>query len=255
MLDLDISVSWAVGLSLAVSPRRCLRRVLPVRVTFDPRRWAATPLPSHSASSSRTPVPVAIDAGASDLIVSSVVNITLGAVMGWFLGLPLFLFQAAGTVLDTASGLSIGAVFDPDSGTSPGPIARAYTFTGQALVVAVGGLMVMAQLLWYSTKAVALDGSIGTMSGLGSLATDGVDLMLRRGVELALPILSVLFVGEVAFGLLSRMAPQINTFLVGLPLKAVLTLSMLGTAALAFPRYVDELLATGTDSVLKLLGG
>lgn len=253
MLDLDISVAWAVGLSLAVSRAAAF-------VGFCSFVSRTIPVAGRNALGLAlglliaVPVPVAVDAGASDLIVSSVVNITLGAVMGWFLGLPLFLFQAAGTVLDTASGLSIGAVFDPDSGTSPGPMARAYTFTGQALVVAVGGLMVMAQLLWYSTKAVALDGSIGSMSGLGSLATDGVDLLMRRGVELAMPILSVLFVGELAFGLLSRMAPQINTFLVGLPLKTVLTLSMLGSGAVIFPHYVDELIATGTDSVLKLLG-
>lgn len=254
MLDLDISVSWALGLVLAIARAAAFVGLCP---------WVSRTIPGMGRNTLAlalgllvaTPVPVPVDLTSGDLFVSTFVNITIGAVMGWFLGLPLFLFQSAGTVIDTASGVSIGAVFDPDSGSSPGPIARAYTFTAQAMVVAAGGLMVMAQLLWVSTRAIALDGTLGSMSGLGSLATEGVDTMLRRGVELALPIVAVLFVGELAFGLLSRMAPQVNTFLVGLPLKSLLTLSMLGTAAVSFPRYVDETIAVGTDHVLKLLGG
>ena len=41
------------------------------------------------------------------------------AVLGWFMGLAIHLFQVAGSVVDTTSGVSLGAVFDPDSQTTP----------------------------------------------------------------------------------------------------------------------------------------
>jgi flagellar biosynthetic protein FliR len=106
-----------------------------------------------------------------------------------------------------------------------------------------------------STKVVALDGHLASLKLLGSAATGQVDEMFRRGVEIALPVAAVLFVSELAFGLLSRLAPQINMFLIALPVKTMMVLSMLGTACVLFPRYADQAIAGGLDNVARLLGG
>jgi flagellar biosynthetic protein FliR len=254
MLDLEIGVQWAIGLTLAIARAGAFVGLCP---------WIPRSIPKLGRSSLAlalglvimSPVAMPADVATSDLLTAGFVNVTLGAILGWFLGMPLFAFQVAGSVLDATSGISMGAVFDPDSDTSPGPISKGYTLTAQTLVIAGGGLTVLTQVLWMSTRAIALDGRLGEMSMLSGAAVQTVNTMMRDGVQIALPIAAVLFLAELAFGLLSRMAPQINIFLVGIPLKTLLTLSLLGSASVAFPRAVDNVISSGTSTVLQFLGG
>lgn len=254
MLDLNLSVAWSMGLTLAVARAGAFVAFCP----FIPRSLPAQGRASLAIALGlfiASPVPTPADIQMADLVVNTVINITVGGLIGWFLGTPIHLFQVAGTVIDNTSGITLGSVFDPEAGGTPGPIARAYTLTASTIIVATGGLTIVTQILWATTRVVALDGRMGSISAIGTVATDQLSEMFRRGVELSLPIASVLFVGELAFGLLGRMVPQLNMFLVGLPLKTLLTLSMLGTASVLFPRYVDQLVSSGADTALRMLGG
>ncbi|MEZ5218334.1 MAG: flagellar biosynthetic protein FliR [Ilumatobacteraceae bacterium] len=253
-MQLDLSVDWALGLSLAVARSSAFIGLCP---------WVPRTIPSMGRTSLALalglfiagPIGLSVDASTGDLLTAAFVNVSLGALLGWMIGIPLQAFQVAGGVIDAASGISMGSVFDPDAGTSPGPISRAYTLTAQALLIGGGGLLVLTQVLWFSTQVIALDGRLGSMAGVSDAAIDTVNRLMAQGLQIALPIVAVLFLGELAFGLLNRLAPQFNMFLIGVPLKTLLTLSMLGTAATVFPRHVDRLVSTGTETVLQLLGG
>lgn len=252
-MQLELSVTWALGLALAVTRAGAMVALCGFVSRSIPgagRAALAIALGVFIAQPVASPAMTA-----ADLAAAGFTNVMLGAVMGWFLGLAVATFQVAGTVVDLTSGVSLGSVFDPDAGTTPGPFAHFYTLAAQTLIIAVGGLVVIAQLLWLSTKAVALDGHLGNLGVLGGAATERVNAVFRHGVELALPIASVLFAAELAFGLLSRLAPQINMFLIALPVKSLMTLSMLGTAAVLFPRFVNQAVQGAVDSVLRLLGG
>ena len=41
--------------------------------------------------------------------------------------------EIAGTLVDLTSGVTLGSVFDPEAGTTPGPFTRYYTLAIQAL--------------------------------------------------------------------------------------------------------------------------
>ncbi len=252
-MQLQMSVTWGVGLALAVARSAAFIGLC----GFVPRtvpRMGRTALALALALLIAQPV-ASPDISAADLATAAFTNVTLGAILGWFLGLAATMFQVAGTTVDLTSGVSLGSVFDPDLGSTPGPFTRFYTLAAQTLIMAGGGLLAITQILWYSTKIVALDGHIGGLGMLGGVATSRVDSTFRHGVELALPIAAVLFVAELAFGLLSRLAPQINMFLIALPVKTLMALSMLGTASVLFPRFADQAVSMGLDTCRQLLGG
>jgi flagellar biosynthesis protein FliR len=115
-----------------------------------------------------------------------------------------------------------------------------------------------ARVLDASVHAVALDGKLNGFAVLGPVATQAVSRAMRAGIELALPITSVLFLAEVGFGLLSRLAPQINAFLVGLPLKLLTLLLLLGSFVVVFPATADRTVADALAMIrtaLRTFGG
>ena len=67
----------------------------------------------------------------------------------------------------------------------------------------------------------------------------GVTQMFLAAVQIAGPLLVVLFLADVGLGLLTRVAPALNAFALGFPLKILLTLMLGGCVFVALPRIVS----------------
>jgi flagellar biosynthetic protein FliR len=89
------------------------------------------------------------------------------------------------------------------------------------------------------------------MAGLAHTLTTGLTDLFVAALQIAGPLIAVLFLADVGLGLLTRVAPALNAFALGFPLKILLTLSLGVTAYLALPNVVAAL----TDSSLSALLG
>ena len=69
--------------------------------------------------------------------------------------------------------------------------------------------------------------------------------MFLAALQIAGPLIAVLFLTDVAFGLLNRVAPALNAFSLGFPAKIMLTLTLAGTAIAVLPRALDGLIDDG----------
>ena len=63
--------------------------------------------------------------------------------------------------------------------------------------------------------------------------------------------MAVLFLADVGLGLLTRVAPALNAFQLGFPLKILITLGLAGVMFLSIPRVVSAL---AHDAARLLLG-
>ena len=66
--------------------------------------------------------------------------------------------------------------------------------------------------------------------------------MFVAALQIAGPLIAVLFLTDVAFGLLNRVAPALNAFQLGFPAKILLVLTLSGTAIAILPRALDGLI-------------
>ena len=71
-------------------------------------------------------------------------------------------------------------------------------------------------------------------------------------VEIAAPLVAVVFVTQILLGLLAKSAPQANVYMLGFPLQILLVLGGLGLAMIALPSDVTNLVGRG---VSQLFGG
>jgi flagellar biosynthesis protein FliR len=80
---------------------------------------------------------------------------------------------------------------------------------------------------------------------------NGVTQMFLASVQIAGPLLVVLFLADAGLGLLTRVAPALNAFAMGFPLKILLTITLASIVFIALPWIVASL----TGQALSVLSG
>jgi flagellar biosynthetic protein FliR len=79
--------------------------------------------------------------------------------------------------------------------------------------------------------------------------------MFVSALQIAGPLIAVLFLTDVAFGLLNRVAPALNAFQLGFPAKIFLVLTLSGTAIAVLPRALSSIVDHAVSAVINLGGG
>jgi flagellar biosynthetic protein FliR len=79
--------------------------------------------------------------------------------------------------------------------------------------------------------------------------------MFTAALEIAAPLAAVLFCADLALGLLNRIAPALNAFSLGFPVKIFLVLSLGGLAIGLLPQAVHKLVVPAVEAVITVSGG
>ena len=183
------------------------------------------------------------------------------AIIGFAFGLVAqFLFaavQTAGAFIDVTAGFAISQTLDPTSGANISILGRWYNLIAISAFLALGGhQLLVAGVVRSFTLAPPLSGP-----DLGAVV-DGVlaqaDDILLVVVQIGAPIIGALLVTDVTLGVISRAVPQMNVFIVGLPLKIIVALA--GTAILlpAFIGLTNQLageMFSDMSQIMRAAGG
>lgn len=185
--------------------------------------------------------PVVSSLDLASLVGLMVMNTGVGLTLGYVTGLLFHLFAAAGGMVDLTSGLSISTVLDPATGRQEAVFGRSFELAGTALFLVMGGDRLLVRGLDLSIEAIPLDGKVVFQSGLAGLVVTLTSRLVVAALELALPLMGLLFLTEILLAVATRFAPQANVFLIGLPAKLILALSMAGVVMTGFPGVVTDL--------------
>jgi flagellar biosynthesis protein FliR len=255
VVELPVDGAWAIGFVLAITRAAAFALASPL---FGRSLPATARLAFTAALSLALTRPVVGLTEVGELVTAGVVNAVIGAALGYVTGLILHLFATAGGIIDLISGLAVSQVFDPLMGDQGGIFGRMFHLVGMTLFVVLGGLGLLVGGLLASVRVLPLDATLAPSPGLTGLVVSLVTQMVRAGVELALPIMGVLLMLELALGLAARFAPQANVFLLGLPAKLLAAITVVGSSWVLFPDTmadVESTVARSVQAVLTGLGG
>nr|WP_090034818.1 flagellar biosynthetic protein FliR [Cellulomonas marina] len=190
------------------------------------------------------------DDGTAAFLLALVLQAVVGAALGFAVSLVFAAVQSAGALVDLLGGFQGAAAYDPLSASLAGPIQRFYQLTAMTLLFVGDGYQLVLGGLVRSFDALPLDTGLD-WARTASTLTDGLAQMVVAAVQIAGPLVVVLFLADVGLGLLTRVAPALNAFAMGFPLKVLLTLVVGSFAYLALPGVVEAL----TEDGLGLMGG
>ncbi len=187
------------------------------------------------------------------LLSAAVLQVAAGLALG-FLGVLLFAtFSFAGGLIDLVSGYSVAQLFDPGTQAPTSIFGQFYAVLATTLLFAIDGHLLLVRGFVTSFDAAPLTSlSVDTMA---ELITGDIALFFVSALEIAAPLLAALFLSEAAMGLLSRAAPQMNIFQLGLPVKILVTLSLAGLALPLLPDAVSGITNQVVRQGLSLVRG
>lgn len=176
----------------------------------------------------------------------------VGAALGFVVRLAVEAITAAGRFIDLTGGFEMASAFDPMTMIQGGPFGRFYSLTAVVLLFVSDAYQLMIRGLARSFDALPL----GVGLDLGVMADEAAmrfgDIFLG-GLMIAGPLMAVLFLVDIGFGLLSRAAPALNAFALGFPLKVFTTLVLGGTLLAALPgalQWVTQNIVDGMAGVI-----
>jgi flagellar biosynthesis protein FliR len=186
------------------------------------------------------------------LVSALVIQVVIGAALGFLTRLLFTAIEAAGSLIDVGANFSLAAAYDPMAGASNGAFGRFYSLLCTTLIFATNvHLLIFAGFL-RTFSAVPLDAGV-SLSRLDRVITSGVSEMFVAALQIAGPLLVVLFVADLALGLLNRIAPQLNAFAMSFPLKIGLTLLLVGFTFLLLPQTIIQIGGRATRLVLGVV--
>lgn len=192
-----------------------------------------------------------VNAGEWLLLIAK--EVLLGMLIGAAVGAVIWVFESAGAVIDLQVGVSNGMLLDPFGGHVGGPFTALMTRLAVALFVAGGGLYVFVSLLYESFALWPVHSyypEIG--SRLIDVAKESAGSFAQMLVRLAAPVILLLAIVDIGFGLVQRVAPQLNVFFFTMPIKGVLAVLMLSL----YLAYLADIVAghsTQLQGILKVL--
>jgi flagellar biosynthetic protein FliR len=194
-----------------------------------------------------TPGYVSPDTGG--FVVALVLELVVGAILGFLVMLVFSAVQSAGNLIDLFGGFTLAQGFDPQLQINGAQFTRLFQMAGLALLFASGGYQLIIGGLARTFSAVPIGGGIDLAAPLEAI-TMATGEMLLAALQIAGPLVVVLFLADAGLGLLTRVAPALNAFALGFPIKILLTLLLVPLLFVALPQIVGSVTESAVTQMM-----
>lgn len=160
--------------------------------------------------------------------------------------------ESAGALIDVVSGFSYGSLINPMNGQNSAVISRFYSLIGTLIFLIIGGDAWTLKGLDRTFALVPLTQGPRISSLVGG-AEQVFSSVFAAALEIAAPVLVALLITDVAFGVVSRVVPQLNVFAVGFPTKVAVTLLVVGASLPFFANWISNQLTVSVSAALGAL--
>ena len=158
----------------------------------------------------------------------------------------------AGTFLDTSIGFSFGSIVDPLTGNQSAVLTQLYGLVALAIFVAIDGISWVVGGLARTFELVPLTAAPDVRS-LGAGVIEGFTTIFSAALQVAAPVLLALVITDVAFGVVTRVVPQLNVFAVGFPVKVVVGMLVVAASLPFVSGWIGDQLQLSVAQALQTI--
>ena len=181
-------------------------------------------------------------------------EIIIGALLGFCIAIPFWALESAGFFIDNQRGSSMASTMNPLSGSETSPMGILFSQSFTAIIMTSGLFLLMLESLFKSYIFWPVDSYYPNLTSKGILFFLGqFDLIISLSMWLSAPVIIAMFITEFGIALISKSAPQLNVFILAMPIKS-------GVAAAILVLYIGVILnlsrkyMSEVPSIFKQLG-
>ncbi|HWK36619.1 flagellar biosynthetic protein FliR [Sphingomonas sp.] len=256
-----------MGFGLAIEPQLwtllfCMVRVGAAFVAAPVFSAVAVPLPVRITLAGAigvlvmnvTPIHAPEHIFAITTFLAIAAELLVGLALGFVLQIAFAAPLVAGELIGASMGIGFANQIDPQHGTSTPALGNFLSILLTLLFLSVDGHLVLVDLVVRSYEALPPGAEWLAPARLMNIAMFGGYAMLA-GLLLALPVGFLLLCLNLVVGMLSRSAPALNLFAVGLPASLAVGVIALFIALPVMGDYMQVIIREGLDMAAKLVLG
>ena len=165
--------------------------------------------------------------GLGSFAIGVIGEIMLGISIGMAVNLIFVGLQMAGQISGYQMGLALARVMDPSAGQQVPLLSQFFQLFAFMIFLAINAHYWFLMALAESFQLVPPFGFKVSGSLIEQLIHIG-GYMFVIAIKVGAPVIAALLITSVAFGLIARTVPQMNVFLVAMPLKIIIGLLFIG---------------------------
>jgi flagellar biosynthetic protein FliR len=200
-----------------------------------------------------TPATAAIDPLSATALLTAAQQVLVGLAIAFVVQVVFDALSLAGQLVATTMGLGFATMIDPARGASTAVVSQFYLILGTLIFLALDGHIALVSVLADSFRVVPPGpGALGPDSFLAVARWGGK--IFEAGTMIALPAVVGLVLVNLALGIVSRAAPQLNLFAVGFPISMLLGFAMLMLSLPTLQGNLERLFLEALDTAGRIVG-
>lgn len=179
-------------------------------------------------------------------------QIVIGVAMGFAMRIVFTAVEMAGQLAGMQMGLGFATFFDPQNAAQIPVVGQFLGLIGALVFLALNGHLLLIEALAQSFHALPVTVQPFSAAGWMALTEWGGEVFLA-GLLLSMPIIAALLITNMALGIMTRAAPQLNVFSVGFPITLIAGFVVLAFALTYFVPLFDRLLHDSLQMTLQIV--
>jgi flagellar biosynthetic protein FliR len=177
----------------------------------------------------------------------------IGFLIGFACQIIFSAVQAAGDIIDLQMGMSIATVISPTTGGVVSIVGNLIFMFAMAVFLASDGHHMILSALNQSFRLLPLGMPVNYASGKLIEHLIGITTgFWLTAIQLCAPIVLLIFISDFTFGIVSRVAPQVNVFMLGFQVKPTLGFAGLAIILPLLARHIPALISKMGEELLKM---
>jgi flagellar biosynthesis protein FliR len=176
----------------------------------------------------------------------------VGITIGYVSFLVFSAIYLAGQLIDMQTGFSMVSVLDPMSNIQVPVTSNFYFIISMLIFLSINGHHLLIQALFKSYNMIPLGNASFNQNLMSDIIRVFGDIFII-GFKISAPIIAAILITDVALGVISRTMPQLNVFVVGMPLKIILGVLIIYLSIPVFTEVISWMTGRMNTEVFKFM--
>lgn len=178
-------------------------------------------------------------------------EVIVGSIIGFCMNIVFVAIQVAGQMLSIQMGLAVGNVLDPVTKQQVPIVGQFYLFLAMILFLYVNGHQYLFTSVLDSYNLIPVGAEFTIAGNFAEKIIYFTSQIFVIAFSIIMPIYSLLLILSVLLGFTSKMMPQMNIFMVALPVKIYIGLALMSI----FISKTYQFLAVTIENLLISING